>query len=1081
MKFRTLISVLLIACGLREMHGAAGPSSILPLSLLTIDSIQLEGTEVVVTAQVSAEFKRVTLESRPRTDGGNWEPVATQRLIESSTQVRFVTFRVPRSAQMELLRLRGDTAEVLPAAFYQGTNSFGVPTNSGDPATAGGGVAATTPTGAQQKDGATALAPSADMRGVVESDIWKIDGDTLYFFNQYRGLQVIDIKQPDSPVVRGTYDLPAAGEQMYLFDASHVILLARDQCGGWSPSGESQVMLLEITAGQPKAVGQLSVAGYIKESRLVGTALYVVSERYRPIRILDSKGNSQELWEWGSQITSFDLSRFSEPKEKFKEWVSGYGNAIMATDRFLFVASPQNAANWWSGNSDIQVFDISAPDGSMQALSTIHATGRVKDKFKMNLDGAVFTAVTESSDKVLKTQVETFSLADPRNPKALGNLLIIEREQLHATRFAGSLLYAVTFMRVDPLWIIDLSDPSRPKKVGELEIPGWSTYIEPLDGRLLTIGVDNTEGWRIAVQLFDVENPAKPSLLKKVVLGEQYSSSEANQDEKAFGFLPDQNLILVPYSTWSNGKSFQGVHLIDIMRDTLTKRGAIEHKLQARRATVHRDRIVSISGLELLSVDARDRDHPKVVSTTELSFSADRVFLQGQHLVELAAPWGEPVALRVSLADDPTKLLKKVTLSDLPFLGATLRDQRLYVIQGKSTEVIWPQIWNPTNYAPVATNQANLTLSVYDLRKLPEIGLLGQTQTAFENKYWNNLEPLWPKSGVLAWSSTQGGYWFARGGPIAVDAGVGIASAAPTPGIADARLIGIPWWGGYDSTFVAYEVSESQAPQFVSEVNLRGTNNWWNFGAAFTTDGFVYISHQSSEFNKEIRPPPFIYQKWDGTKMITVTNNAPPGAWVQRYYLDVINYNNPKSPSLRKPVNIPGSLIGVAQKGTLLFTQAYRYKDLNAWSGWSESLDASAYDGVEAHLVDLLPLPTAWPHPLLVQDNNIFLGRPAETTTDTSNLEVWTLANSGKFTRIGSTQLKSAAQSFQAFGKLMAVQLDAQVQLFNATNPSSLTLSGSGAPGGCIGYNLKYADGDSDRGLWVPLGPYGVTKINLKP
>ena len=49
---------------------------------------------------------------------------------------------------------------------------------------------------------------SSDTRSVVESDIWKIDGDTMYFFNQNRGLQVIDVSNPDLPVLTGTYDLP---------------------------------------------------------------------------------------------------------------------------------------------------------------------------------------------------------------------------------------------------------------------------------------------------------------------------------------------------------------------------------------------------------------------------------------------------------------------------------------------------------------------------------------------------------------------------------------------------------------------------------------------------------------------------------------------------------------------------------------------------------------------------------------------------------------------------------------------------------------------------------------------------------
>lgn len=67
-------------------------------------------------------------------------------------------------------------------------------------------------------------------RAVVESDIWKVQGDTLYFFNQYRGLQVIDIANPEAPQLRGALSLPATGEQMYLIEP-YAILLTRE-CNG---------------------------------------------------------------------------------------------------------------------------------------------------------------------------------------------------------------------------------------------------------------------------------------------------------------------------------------------------------------------------------------------------------------------------------------------------------------------------------------------------------------------------------------------------------------------------------------------------------------------------------------------------------------------------------------------------------------------------------------------------------------------------------------------------------------------------------------------------------------------------------
>lgn len=1087
MKMKRLLRFInALACSLALLSAQPWPDggrlsaqeAILPQTHLAIESIRLEGDELVVTALVSAGIKTVILESRPRIGSGNWEPRAVQRLGEFTTPVKVITIRVSRGDDMELIQLRGETSETLPAAFFEGASTQDLAVNglgSADAAVPGAAfdkIAAPTETAVDAGGGAA--------RAVVESDIWKVDGDRLYFFNQYRGLQVIDIQDPDAPVILGTYNIPAAGEQMYLYDSNHVVLLARNNCGGLSTSAESGLILLDTSSGQPLPVVEIPVEGNIRESRLVGTALYLVSERYRPVVTTlkpESDGILREVWEWGSEITSFDLSQFSDPIARFSEWVPGYGNAIMATDRFLFVATPQQKSQWWSSNSDVRIFDISAADGTTRARSTITLAGRVKDKFKMNLNGNVFSVVTETADRESRTQVETFSLANPALPVRLGALKIIERETLHATRFHGDLLYAVTFMRIDPLWVIDLSDPTQPKKVGELEIPGWSTYIQPLDGRLLTVGIDNTTGWRAAVQLFDVRDPANPSLQSKIILGEQYSSTEANDDEKAFGFIPEENLILVPYSSYDGDKEFRGVHLIDLDENGLRKRGLIDHEMQARRATVHHGRILSISGTELLTVDATDRDRPETVSTLELSWGADRVFVEGGHLITASGLYDSRPSLRVVAAADPSFAMNHVRLLELPVLGASLKNQKLFVLQGRSTEVLWPRVWNPTNYVPIATNHAVLTLSVYDVSQLPEMKLLGESQTKFENKYWNRFDALWPKPDVLVWHSRNGGFY---GGPLflgATDAVVRGAAFAE-----DAAFSIRPWWGGGgESQFIAFNAGNAAAPQFISEVSLKGTNSWWNFGEAFAVNGLVYVSHQGSEYLPELRPPPATIYSSEGGKSVPVNVISPPGVWVQRYYLNVINFNNPIEPTVRKPLNIPGALVGSSHNGQLLYTQGYRYGNVEAWEDWEEWVDAISYDGVETRLVDSLRLPNTWPHPVLVRNGSLLAGRPTEIKGADSTLEIWTLPDSGKFTLAGKVALASPVHDLRSIGDFVTFSIGSELEVYDVTDPSSPAHRGGGAPSGCTGFNIEFADGSLDSGLWIPLGPYGVDLIEIKP
>jgi hypothetical protein len=214
------------------------------------------------------------------------------------------------------------------------------------------------------------------------------------------------------------------------------------------------------------------------------------------------------------------------------------------------------------------------------------------------------------------------------------------------------------------------------------------------------------------------------------------------------------------------------------------------------------------------------------------------------------------------------------------------------------------------------------------------------------------------------------------------------------------------------------------------------------------------------------------------TRQVAVTNAWSIITWTEHQYLDVVDYALPSNPTVRPAVNIPGALEGVSHHGALLYTLARRptTEPPNEWGQW---LDAVAYDGVEAHLVDSLAVPDRWPNPVLVRDATIFFGRTAPDTNSMPQLEAWMLAESGRFAKLSGLMLSSPAQNLAAFGDLLVTQNDHDLQLFSAGDPSQLTLIGAGGPAGCVGYNLENADGSAARGLWLPLGIYGVYHVPL--
>ncbi|MEK6858523.1 MAG: beta-propeller domain-containing protein [Nanoarchaeota archaeon] len=135
---------------------------------------------------------------------------------------------------------------------------------------------------------------------------------------------------------------------------------------------------------------------------------------------------------------------------------------------------------------------------------------------------------------------------------------LAEGERIYSARFIGDRVYLVTFKQVDPLFVIDLSEPSNPKVLGELKIPGYSTYLHPFDeNTLIGIGQDSSGevdegGFQAAIPagvkigLFDVSDSENPREIDSYVIGDRGSYSDALYDHKAFLFDNEKGLLVLP-------------------------------------------------------------------------------------------------------------------------------------------------------------------------------------------------------------------------------------------------------------------------------------------------------------------------------------------------------------------------------------------------------------------------------------------------------------------------------------------------------------------------------------------------------
>lgn len=147
---------------------------------------------------------------------------------------------------------------------------------------------------------------------------------------------------------------------------------------------------------------------------------------------------------------------------------------------------------------------------------------------------------SDGNDLLLRT---VSVLPNAQRPEPIGK----PGEAIHGVRFHGERGYVVTFVRVDPLYALDLGDPTDPHIIGELEIEGFSDYLHPVgDHLLIGIGLQavtspkdgNTWLQGLQLGLFDVSAPSDPVLLDLMEIGYRGTSTSVLDTHRAFTFVP---------------------------------------------------------------------------------------------------------------------------------------------------------------------------------------------------------------------------------------------------------------------------------------------------------------------------------------------------------------------------------------------------------------------------------------------------------------------------------------------------------------------------------------------------------------
>jgi len=233
--------------------------------------------------------------------------------------------------------------------------------------------------------------------------------------------------------------------------------------------------------------------------------------------------------------------------------VTGAGSEVYSSTDRLYVTSTD-----WAGSrgpmvgsklsmtrtkTQIHAFAISG--ATTRYLASGSVDGSIRDRWSLDEHDGLLRVAVSWPDRVGNTRESGIVVLDERDGRLeqVGELrgLGVD-EEIQSVRWFDDLAVLVTFRQMDPLYTVDLTDPGHPRRLGQLKIPGFSSYLHPIgDDRLLGIGTDATpEGRSLGAQVgvFDLADPTRATQVDKITFG-QDSWLDASEDPHAFTWLPD--------------------------------------------------------------------------------------------------------------------------------------------------------------------------------------------------------------------------------------------------------------------------------------------------------------------------------------------------------------------------------------------------------------------------------------------------------------------------------------------------------------------------------------------------------------
>lgn len=502
---------------------------------------------------------------------------------------------------------------------------------------------------------------NTQVQGVDEGDFVETDGNYLYILANNQ-LVILDARHAADLKELSATDLSGSCEGEYL-DGNRLTVISTEYIqsqssdappggaywGGYQSKPVVKVTVFDVSdPGSPTVVRETQIDGTYLDSRAVGDTVYVaVSNSARLPAPQYTQGDDSYTYETEASYrarlealpleqllptvtttvgTDSQTSAISDPSEFYRTnaayggttvslvaldvvghdskpidsvtLFNASGTSLYATrDHFYFI----NAGLGWSG-CGTHIDEFGVHDGHIRFEASGDVPGNILSRLSVSENGRyLYIATTNGWSSDASNNIYVLTARD-HTLQIVGRIEGLARgETIYSVVFQGSRAFVCTFERYDPLFTIDLSDPTHPFVVGKLELPGFSGYMQMLDAtHLIGIGQDQdpvtgqVEGFQVS--LYDVANLSQPQLLTRYRVDAGRSSwLHGMYDLHSVTYDPDLQALTVSCAGGWEMPSAQLVFHVDLHQGALSYLGSVSDSTPISRGVFIGNILYSIS------------------------------------------------------------------------------------------------------------------------------------------------------------------------------------------------------------------------------------------------------------------------------------------------------------------------------------------------------------------------------------------------------------------------------------------------------------------------------------------------------